>query len=370
MKFLFDEKATRLHDFLMFPKLLYVDPEEVHNLNEMLGDEELADVVDHEAHLEFIHAAKEDLDPFKDPLLGFYADETISNYDFPTLLLKAYSFLGFADHKDYLQRIMQDDEETIRTNLIYALFTVERGEEETDEKKARAMADHLRENRDDLVNLVRETPTTENHRWILLLLIENPKEYLEVYMGLLDKIRPLFAQHLSRHEARIERFREEVLTPLEKDGAAAFERLTQDIVPSESLEEENILITSFTNPYRYSSLTTGDDRVILFGLDMDTGFKMIAEFKDESRKNRAKVFKTLSDETRYEILRLIAKGMTSTKAIANAVGVSSATVTYHVNAFLTAKVIKISKTKKAKYVVDYERLQSFWEAFIDELKND
>lgn len=373
MKFLFDEKASRLYDFLMFPKLLYVDPEQLHNLNEVLGEGGMEEFATHEAYMEFVEAAKKDLEPFKDPLLGFYADESISNYDFPMLLFKAYSFLGFNDYRSYLQSIMKDEEDVIRTNLIHALLTVEKGEKETDEKQAREKAEHLRKNRDDLFKIVRGTPTTENHRWVLILLVESPKEYLGFYIDLLEEVHSIFKKYLDQHEPKLKRFKEEVVTPLRQEGETAFQELTQDIIPFEVLNEENILITSFTNPYFYTGLTTGEDLIILFGADMKTGFLKIAEFRDESRKNRAKVFKTLSEETRYEVLRLIARGMTSTKAIANEIGISSATVTYHINAFLTAKVIKIPKTKEARkearYVVDFERLESFWEAFMNELKN-
>lgn len=80
------------------------------------------------------------------------------------------------------------------------------------------------------------------------------------------------------------------------------------------------------------------------------------------------MFKTLGDETRYDVLRLIASGVTQTKSIASALNVSSATVTYHVNAFLTAGIIQTPKSKKARYVVNYERLNAYWDKFLEDLK--
>ena len=368
MKIKFNEKATYLYDFCMFPKLLYVDPDELYKLNDVIGDEVMNTFTDHESHIEFVKNAKKDLEPYKDPLLGFYADEAISNYDFPSLLFRSYSFLNYDTYKDYLKMIMQDDEETIKTNLIYGLITVENNDDDISDAKARIDAEYLRDHREELLKLIRQTPTTENHRWILMLLIENPIDYLEVYIDLLEKIEPIFNKYYQEHAKKLDHFKDDVIASLQKGSVEAFESLTYNIVPSDVLEDTNIVITSIVNPYRFSIMSFGDDKTILWGLDMKAGFKKIAEFEQDSRKNRAKVFKTLSDETRYEVLRLLANGITSTKEIATSIGVSSATVTYHINAFLTAKVIKVVKSKKAKYVVDYERLENLWQDFLKDLK--
>lgn len=367
MKFKFEENASYLYDLCMFPKLLYVVPEEIYKLNTVLEDEVMNTFLDHDAHIRFVESAQKDLEPYKDPLLGFYSDEPISNYDFPSLLFRSYSFMNYSDYGDYLKTIMEDDELTIKKNLVYALLTVEQDDDSNDEE-AKLEAERLLSNRDDLMNLIRKTTTTENHRWILMLLIENPKDYLEVYANLINQIKPIFDKYLAQHKEKITTFQETIMQPLISNTDTAFEELTYGIVPKDVLDDNNIVMTSFVNPYRFSIMTFGETRVILWGLDMKAGFKKIAEFEQNSRKNRSKVFKTLSDETRYEVLRHIASGITSTKAIATSLGVSSATVTYHLNAFLTAKVIKVTKTKNAKYVVDYDRLENFWKDFMNDLK--
>ncbi len=367
MRFNFHETASMLYDFFMFPKLLYVNPDEIHKLNDVLGDDVASTFVDHESHRTFIKAAREDLEPYKDPLLGFYADDVLSNYDFPSLLFRSYSFLSYASYKDYVQAIMADDEIAIKKNLIYALIKVESSDDEISDAQARAEAEALCDNRDALLKLVRQTPTTENHRWILMLLIENPKEYLDVYVNLLNTIEPIFTRYYEEHRNKIERFKKDTIQPLQHDGVSAFASLTHGIIPSEVLHEENHVITSFVNPYRFGILTYGEDVVMVWGLDMNTGFKNIADFTQDTPKNRARIFKTLSDETRYDVLRHIARGVTSTKAIATALGVSSTTVTFHINAFLTAKIIKAVKSPEAKYVIDYDRLESFWQAFMNDL---
>ncbi len=369
MSFTLDEKASYLYDFFMFPKLLYVDPDEIYKLNDILGDEIMNTFIDHQSHIDFVKAAKKDLEPHKDPLLGFYSDEGIGNYDFPMLLFRSYSFLGHKHYEDYLRTMLLDDENTIKQNLIYAILTVEGDHDDAADTEARAEAKRLLHQRDALQKLIRATPTTEKYRWNLMLLIDYPKDYLNVYLTLLKTIEPIFNDYHTAHQAKLDAFKKDTVSPLEAKGAEAFDELTHGIVPSDVLEQDNLLITSFVNPYRFSIMRFGEDRAIVWGLDMKHGFQKIAEFEQNSRKNRAKVFKTLSDETRYEVLRLIAAGITSTKAIATEIGVSSATVTYHINAFLTAKVIKAERSKSARYRIDYDRLESLWHDFMSDVKD-
>lgn len=370
MRFTFKEQASYLYNLCLFPKLLYVTEEDFSRLNEVLEDQIDETFAHHTSYVSFVKAAQADLEPYKDPLLGFYADEAISNYDFPVLLFRAFSFFDYASYQDYLQAIMQHDEDTLKIRLITALLTVEQTELGLSDDDALNEAQGILTDREKLTQLIRQTPTTENHRWILMLLIDNPKEYLAVYQELLDTIKPIFDRHFHDHQTRFEQYKKSVVTPLETEGLDAFSALTHGIVPIEVLENDLPFIVSIIEPYRFSILRFGPDRCILFGLEMETGFSHIAQFEQDSRKNRAKVFKTLSDETRYEVLRLLAKGMTSTKEIANALDVSSATITYHINAFLTAKVIQVDKAKEAKYRIDFDRLNTLWQDFLNDLTQE
>ncbi len=82
------------------------------------------------------------------------------------------------------------------------------------------------------------------------------------------------------------------------------------------------------------------------------------EINENKTLERVQIFKNLGDKTRYEVLKLIAAGETSTKVIAKSLGVSSATVSYHLNNFLTSKVIRMDKSNnKFGYIVDYELLE-------------
>jgi len=369
MKFKFYRNEGKIYDHLMLPTLIGVSEEEISKVNEVFASEDPGEIMDSD-HIGFVKEAREALQDFKDPLLGFYADETLSNYDFPTILMHVYSIIGFDDYKAYLAHILNEDELTLKRNLIYSLVTL--GETDIDKQKDMWLerSEKLLNDSEKLLETVRNLPTTDNFRWTLLMLIENPKRYLEMYRDFLISIEPLFDRYHKRHKQEIDTFIKEHYEDLEQNREEAFERRTRGIVPLDILKDENKVITSFVHPYSFMIQSSGDDRLILWGLRMDTGFSKVASFQKERRHHLTKVFKTLSDKTRYEVLRQIAAGNTSTKRIASELGVSSATVTYHINAFLTADILKISSSKDLRFEIDYARLKAFWDEFMEDLRQD
>jgi DNA-binding transcriptional ArsR family regulator len=104
-------------------------------------------------------------------------------------------------------------------------------------------------------------------------------------------------------------------------------------------------------------------------LKVEDAIRQLKEINENKINERVQIFKNLGDKTRYEVLKLISSGETSTKSIAEALGVSSATISYHINNFLTSKVVKMDKIdNKYVYVVDYELLNRIIEEFKEDLK--
>ncbi|HKL47947.1 MAG TPA: helix-turn-helix transcriptional regulator, partial [Candidatus Izemoplasmatales bacterium] len=116
------------------------------------------------------------------------------------------------------------------------------------------------------------------------------------------------------------------------------------------------------------SLRLTDDCTIVWGLESEYSFSKVAEINENQLTQRVKIFKALGDKTRYETIKLIASGVSSVKKIAEKLGVSSATISYHINEFLTSGIVFInrSKQKKTGYMIDYDKLNDV----IKNLKED
>lgn len=80
------------------------------------------------------------------------------------------------------------------------------------------------------------------------------------------------------------------------------------------------------------------------------------------------IFKNLGDKTRYEVVKLIATGESSTKKIATALEVSSATISYHLSALVTAKIIRLDKSNnKFRYVLDWDSIESAFNSLKEDM---
>ncbi len=121
------------------------------------------------------------------------------------------------------------------------------------------------------------------------------------------------------------------------------------------------------NSYSLTIIASTASQYFIWGLNMEEVFKLLKDKKENKLNDRIQIFKNLGDKTRYQVLKLIASGEYSTKKIATALDVSSATISYHLNALVTAKIIRIEKNNnRIEYVIDKNLL----EEAMEDLKND
>jgi DNA-binding transcriptional ArsR family regulator len=152
---------------------------------------------------------------------------------------------------------------------------------------------------------------------------------------------------------------------LNENPTSRLKEITHGNVDIETLGADTVyVLISVFYPYSMRIIGYPETAMIVWGRDMEKSFEAIAEYQEDKLNQRVKVFKALGDKTRYEVLKLLASGVTSTKAIAEEVGVSSATVSYHLNEFLTNGLISIrQKGRRSGYLINYDRLHDIIEEF-------
>ena len=181
---------------------------------------------------------------------------------------------------------------------------------------------------------------------------------------------PIFQAMYSLYEVEIKTYGEKLVGFLNEKGPQGLEDITFSMVKPGVLDlgETNILI-SLVFSYAISIVTTAKISYVAWGLKMEEAFKYMKEINENKTNERIQVFKNLGDKTRYEVAKLIASGENSTKEIAKALGVSSATISYHINNLLTSKIIKLDKVdNKHFHVVDYDLLEEVIRGIMEDLK--
>lgn len=366
MKFEYFDKESKLYDLLQFPRILYVmnNEEGYAKYWELFPTQEL----DNQEHLESSRRINKKLQPYKDEINIFYANEFLSSYDLFNLLTDLYSFFGYESIDDYFEYILSIPEEKLKEDLVYALLTSESDLEENKELKDKAK--DLINKQSDLMQFIKDLPTESNYKWNIMMVLENPRKMIQQFFTLLKQLEPIYEVFYQEHIDALNKAKNTLKEALDEHPRENFRALTQYMISDEVLEEENRMLISFVFAYSFVNKTADYGSFFVWGTKMEEGFKAVSKMQGDKIDKITKVFKILGDKTRYEVLKLIASGVTSTKEIANQLGVTSATISYHINSFVNNTVITLSPSKSRKYDVNYEMLDDLWKDFMKDLKQE
>lgn len=364
MKFKFYPKESKLYDFLRFPRLLfyreaYEEFKKDSNFSRLNIDE----------YLEFVKKVEDRLNPFIVDFDMFYSKPFLNDYNFIDLITRTETTFGYNDEKEFLDSLLNLTEDETNKNIISSLILINE-EHEIYSEKIEKQAEKISSSKDKMVSFIKDLPIDSGLKWNLFLMIEEPIKYTKQYVELMLKILPIFYEFYSPLNDKVLEYGNYLVDYLNTEGPKGLGELTDSVIDSKIIDTEEVnILVSVVFSYAISLLPRGKESYIAWGLKMEDAFRQIKEINENKTNERVHIFKNLGDKTRYEVLKLIASGETSTKIIAETLGVSSATISYHINNFLTSKVIKMDKIdNKYGYVVDYELLNRTLEEFKEDLR--
>ncbi len=353
MKFRFNKEVSKILDNLVFPRMYFNLEEEMQNEDETLRK---AIKEDYNDFSEKMHSK---LEPYKDEINQFYQKDIYSHYDFANILIHAYPIYEYSDIDTYFNDLMKEETSILKDKIIKALITMEDSDDLTtkvfDESNATQFINQLK--------------IDSSNKWNLFMMIQNPHQHLEKYILLFKKIESFFESSYQNYENKCDEVGNDLAKRLSKNTNETFKKITYDAISYEFNGGEFCdFYVSFVMPYTLRFIESDICRMV-WGLEMEYSFKKIHELNEDKLAQRVKIFKALGDKTRYETLRLIAKGVSSIKNIADELDVSSATISYHINEFLTSGILFMSRDKNQKfgYIVDYKKLSEVFSDFKEDL---
>lgn len=368
MKFKFYSNESRIYDFLRFPRLIfyieaYKEMEDEHNYKSINIDD----------YLEFVKEVELKLKPHEKDIEEFYTKKFVDSYSFIELIMKSNTIFGYKDEKEYLNMLLSLSDEEINRSIVYSITMFNSdfsGSLSESVKKAKEVSsDNINITKDKVIELVKDLPIDASEKWNLFLMVENPTEHMKKYVDLMNNILPTFKEIYTLYESEVDIYGKYLVGFLNEKGSLGLEEITYSIVDSKIIEdEETKMLISLMYSYELSITSQEEDMYLAWGLKMEEAFQQMKEINENKINERVQIFKNLGDKTRYEVLKLISSGETSTKEIARILDVSSATISYHINNFLTSKVIKLDRSdNKYKYKVDYALIEKTIEDFKKDL---
>lgn len=367
MKYKFCKHESRIFDFLYLPRLLHYKKET--NQDDLIEKQEII-CKDHEKNIkkiqEKLRSYSKEIDTF------FYMKEMHNEYDLLALITRVYHYEGYQNELDYLTFLKTLTDSEIKKSIVQALLV----NKEDDMISLDDVTDQLEEiisNDHSIKDFIKNLSIDAAFKWNLFLIIEEPKKYIHQFVELMERLHPFFMEIYTPYKEEIILYGTQLADKLNKDinkslNEITFDTLSVNLFPDQ--KEINVYI-SVLFPYTVSLASNPDQKnIIVWGLHMEETFKKLNEINENKTNERVQIFKNLGDKTRYEVLKLIASGITSTKEIAEKLGVSSATISYHISNFITTKVVKMDSTtnKKFGYIIDYDLLEHVFNELKEDLK--
>lgn len=355
MKFQFLPKQSKIIDFLYFPKCLY--QKEILEASDRLNN--YKEAIDH-AYFDTLEHYKSLLAPFVKEIEVFY-NRNFHDLEYIDFFIKGVSPHLFETSHQYLDHLLSLDQQTIKQFMI----------DQLNQDKDTEIAELTHHSSSaDISRFLENYPLDATAKWNLLLVLQEPKLYLRKYVDLMLNLWPIFANLYDPIEEEVAKYGRYLEDYLNKHGEQGLQDITNTLINEKYfLNEENLLFISALFPYTIIISDGRNNNQIYWGMKVEAAMKKIKEINVDKLNDRVQTFKYLGDKTKYEVLRHISRGITSTKEIARLTNVSSATISYHINAFLTSKVILLDNSnRKFSYVVNYKLLSELLNDFRQDLK--
>lgn len=305
--------------------------------------------------------------PFKEKLIPFYYS-TPEDRDFDHLIGLMNPIIGYEDVSKYLDDILKKSDDEILYDVLYALDYFDKDTGEEDKAASRKTAADLCAHREKIMPWMNALSMGSDAKWHLLSFTQAPKKTLEKYIEVIKEIHPVFLNYYERFRDEVTSYAHDFIRRLGEVKGDSLSAVSNGIVTEDLLDtDENDVVISIVNAYAVMLNAANEKPYISWGIKIESIFNAISEIEENRIQERVLLFKNFGDKTRYEVIMNIAKGITSTKIIAKNLGVSSATVSYHLNNLVTAKVIYL-KQHEGKYT--YQVNRDFISKCIDDLKED
>ncbi|MEG1254361.1 ArsR family transcriptional regulator [Clostridium sp.] len=209
-------------------------------------------------------------------------------------------------------------------------------------------------------------------KWWLTVISQNPKTYLVQLLDMIIDSIDNFKETFKVMEKEVDKFVEELRGFLDEN-----ENFISDSTGIRCFEEWERDIYIYPGMINFNSVSFTSNKSFTFNSErneyMYFGWK-IYEFikttrgKDNEEELLIDRLKCISDKSKFSIVKMLKEKSMFGQEIATALSLTTATVSYHMNALVLAKLVYIEKVEnKVFYNIDKEQINKFLDGLTKEL---
>lgn len=256
------------------------------------------------------------------------------------------------DLDEYFKCLMERDEYDLRKDIFNTL-------------KFDELIEYKHENYLKLIlDKINKEDFSNDIKWYLLSLIKDPKLYIEKFIRLIKQYLPVYEQLRNKYWKSYIEFVEWIDEKLLEHGIDFIDDYLEFI----NLKQYDEVYLNYSLFDLSSSHHYKDGSLNLF---IGLMFKKYVE-KQKDRKDVDKhlmVYKVLSDKTRFDIINILVDKESYGQEIAEKLGITTATVSYHMDYLLSTSLIILKrKSRRIYYSLNKEQVKDSLNFLEKELK--
>lgn len=356
MKIRFDPKIGEVNDFFSFLYWVYNSDE----INKQFEEYELESNEDYES---FIRKVKQDEYVQNEKLKSYYSME-IGLADVFLLYSEIWEYPEIDECLNFIKKL---DKNTLRFRLIREIIRCGKNGNELEEINNRAKEIAIDEHKS--IAFIKDLDYDSGLKWDLFCFLQEPEKYRDDYVSLMQNLIPVFYKYYEPKRKEINAFNKHIEKNFNDKGINFLKQFTGIFFKYE-IYEEVFITTSYVNYYSLMFKVLDHSSYIYLGLGFEESIKQYKGGEKDKLKKYVNIFKNFSDTTRFQILKLIVEDEEyCSKDIAEKLGITGATVSYHINNLCSAELVIIDrKDRKNIYTVNKDVIRDGIEFLIKELK--
>ncbi len=219
----------------------------------------------------------------------------------------------------------------------------------------------------DLIKLLKDTDISIDAKWLISCIINEPKKSLVEFSDILFEYSEKYPSLFKKEKAQLTKFTKEQKRLVEKDKESYVLKILENFLSKEFIANINrvIVTTSFTQEIAIN-IEEKSKAILCIGVNYKK-----AIVSKHSREKHMLVLKNISDETRYNIIKLLTENDYYGQELSSILKITTATVSYHMNYLLLAGIVSVTKKEqKIYYSLNKESLKGTLEFLHKEFKLD
>lgn len=291
-------------------------------------EQQLEDIVEEMRHMSV------PLETYMDKILYFYKDDVLRMF-----FINVKTLLRYRSFDEYVEFLQSMDEVLIKKQLMTSIVKQDEEELVVEDK-----VEELVGNQFAFLDFLKYLPIDDTLRWNYFTIMSQPKKFVEDFISLHQTIKPIFDKVYAEYLPILEKSYTEFEATIREHPTILAEAFTGTKEIEEidwTSDDISVIPTLLLSDFFFQ-----DSEILLLGAKSLEVIQHFIQTRLDKQQERINVFKNLGDKTRYQIFCEIAKGTKSVKKIAEQLGITSATVSYHINELVLSNLVVQGWKKK------------------------